>query len=295
MPISEIVDNKILDNRVKEFWPKDGPDIHEINKYIKKYSKEKIVIKCGGRVLLDPDLFNNFVNDVTTLKKLGLTPIVVHGGGPRIKKRLNELNIETKFIMGLRVTDEKVIKVVEEIMIEFNKEIVKALEKKGCKAKSITVKENVSIYVEQKNKVLGFVGRPTKIEDKIIKNLIKENYIPVISPIGLDKKNQTYNINADTAAGALAKSLKSRRLMLMTDVEGVYDKSKKLISEIKSSEAEKLIYDETISEGMIPKIRTCIDAVNNGVKGVVIIDGRKPHSILFELFSDKGSGTLIRK
>jgi acetylglutamate kinase len=208
---------------------------------------------------------------------------------------LNELNIETKFIMGLRVTDEKVIKVVEEVMIEFNKEIVAALEKKECKAKSITIKENSSIYVEQKNKVLGYVGRPTKIDDKLIKNFIKEDTIPVISPMGLDEKKQAYNINADTTAGALAKSLKSRRLMLMTDVEGVYDKSKKLISEIKSAEAEKLIYDETISEGMIPKIRTCIDAVNNGVRAVAIIDGRKPHSILFELFSDKGSGTLIRK
>jgi acetylglutamate kinase len=284
-----------LENRIKEFWPKNGPETFEIQKYIKKYSKEKIVIKCGGRVLLDPNLFNNFINDVSILKKLGLTPLVVHGGGPRIKKKLTELNIETKFIMGLRVTDEKVIKVVEEVMIEFNKEIVSALEKAGCKSKSITVKENNSIFVEQKNKVLGFVGTPNNINSKLIKNLIKEDFIPVISPMGLDQKNQTYNINADTAAGALATNLKSRRLMLMTDVEGVYDKNKELISEVKSSEAEKLIYDGTIKEGMIPKIRTCIDAVNNGVKGVVIIDGRKSHSILFELFSDKGSGTLIRK
>ena len=284
-----------IDSRIKEYWPKDGPDNNEIEKYIKKYSKEKIVIKCGGRVLLDPNLFNNFINDVFILKKLGLTPVIVHGGGPRIKKKLNELNIETKFIMGLRVTDDKVIKVVEEVMIEFNKEIVAALEKKECKAKSITIKENSSIYVEQKNKVLGYVGRPTKIDDKLIKNLIKEDFIPIVSPMGLDDKKQAFNINADTAAGALAKSLRSRRLMLMTDVEGVYDKKKKLISELKPNEAEKLIYDETISEGMIPKIRTCIDAVNNGVRGVVIIDGRKPHSMLFELFSDKGSGTLIRK
>ena len=284
-----------LDNKIKEFWPKSGPSTQEIEKYVKKYSKEKIVIKCGGRVLLDPDLFNNFINDVTILKKLGLTPIVVHGGGPRIKKKLDELNIQTKFIMGLRVTDEKVIKVVEEVMIEFNKEIVDSLEKKLCKAKSITIKENNAIYVEQKNKELGYVGKITRVDDKLIKNLIKENFIPIVSPMGLDKKKQTYNINADTAAGALATSLKSRRLMLMTDVEGVYDKSKKLISEIKPTEAEKLIYNATISEGMIPKIRTCINAVNNGVKGVVVIDGRKPHSILFELFSDKGSGTLIRK
>ena len=284
-----------LNNNIKEFWPKSGPPTQEIEKYVKKYLKEKIVIKCGGRVLLEPDLFKNFISDVIILKKLGLTPIVVHGGGARIKKQLDKLNIETKFIMGLRVTDEKVIKIVEDVMIEFNKEIVDSLEKKSCKAKSITVKENNAIYVEQKNKELGYVGKITRIDDKLIKNLIKENFIPVVSPMGLDEKKQTYNINADTAAGALAVSLKSRRLMLMTDVEGVYDKNKKLISEIKPSEAEKLIYDATISEGMIPKIRTCINAVNNGVRGVVVIDGRKTHSILFELFSDKGSGTLIRK
>ena len=197
--------------------------------------------------------------------------------------------------MGLRVTDDKMIKIVEEVMIKFNKEIVNVLEKKSCKAKSITVKENNVIFVEQKSKELGYVGNPTQINTELVKNFIDKNYVPIIAPMGLDNKNQAYNINADTAAGALATSLSSRRLLLMTDVEGVYDKNKKLISEIQSVEAEKLIYDETISEGMIPKIRTCINAVNNGVRGVVVIDGRKSHSILFELFSDKGSGTLIRK
>ncbi len=290
MPIVESLDTKI-----KKFWPKDGPPVQKIEKYIKKYLREKIVIKCGGRVLLDPELFNNFINDITILKKLGLTPIIVHGGGPRIKKKLDELKIETKFIMGLRVTNIEVMEVVESVMIEFNREIVNALKKKGCEAKSITVKENSIIHVEQKNIELGYVGKPTKIEDKIIKNIIKDNFIPVVSPMGLDDKKRTYNINADTAAGALARSLKSRRLLLMTDVEGVYNKNKKIISEINPDEAEKLIYDETISEGMIPKIRTCINAINDGVKGVVIIDGRKIHSILFELFSDEGAGTLIRK
>tara|TARA_B100000029_G_scaffold503394_1_gene580212 strand:- start:538 stop:1410 length:873 start_codon:yes stop_codon:yes gene_type:complete len=284
-----------LVNNIEEFWPKDGPSTKDVDKYVKKYLKEKIVIKCGGRVLLEPSLFNNFIEDVSVLKKLGLKPIVVHGGGPRIKKKLDSLNLESKFIMGLRVTDEKIIKVVENVMIEFNKEIVNALEKKGCKAKSITIKENNVIYAEQKNKELGFVGKPTKIDDKMIQDYVKQNLIPIVSPMGLDEKKQVYNINADTAAGALAKSIKSRRLMLMTDVEGVYDKNKKLISEINSTEAEKLIYDQTISEGMIPKIRTCIKAVKEGVRGVVIIDGRKPHSILYELFSDKGAGTLIRK
>ena len=284
-----------LDNKIKKFWPKNGPSTQEIEKYIKKYSREKIVIKCGGRVLLDPALFDNFIEDVVTLKKLGLTPLIVHGGGLGIKKKLDKSNIKSKFIMGLRVTDEKMIKIVEDVMVEFNKEIVDALKKKSCKAKSMTVKENNAIYVCQKNKELGFVGSPTRIDDKLIKNFIDKDFIPIIAPMGLDENNQAYNINADTAAGALAISLKSRRLLLMTDVEGVYDNNKKLISEIKSTEAEKLIYNQTIHGGMIPKIRTCINAVNSNVRGVVIIDGRKPHSILFELFSDQGAGTLIRK
>ena len=284
-----------LDSKIKKFWPKNGPSTQEIKKYLKKYLKEKIVIKCGGRVLLDPILFENFIKDVVTLKKLGLTPLLVHGGGLGIKKKLDESNIKSNFIMGLRVTDEKMIKVVEDVMCEFNKEIVKTLKKESCKAKSITIRENNVIYVRQKNKELGFVGSPTGIDDKLIKNFTDEDFIPVIAPMGVDEKNQAYNINADTAAGALAISLKSRRLLLMTDVEGVYDENNKLISEIKSAEAEKLIYNQTIHGGMIPKIRTCINAVNNNVRGVVIIDGRKSHSILFELFSDKGAGTLIRK
>ena len=284
-----------LDSKIKEFWPKNGPSTEEIEKYIKKYSKEKIVIKCGGRVLLDSVLFNNFIKDIAILKKLGLTPLLVHGGGLGIKKKLDELNIQSKFIMGLRVTDAKMIKIVENVMTEFNKEIVSALEKKFCKAKSITVRENNAIYVQQKNKELGYVGSPTRIDNKLIKNFIDKDFVPIIAPMGLDEKMQAYNINADTVAGALAVSLKSRRLLLMTDVEGVYDENKKLISEIKSAEAEKLIYNQTIHGGMIPKIRTCINAVNNSVRGVVIIDGRRQHSILFELFSDQGAGTLIRK
>ena len=284
-----------LDSKIKEFWPKNGPSTEEIEKYVKKYSKEKIVIKCGGRVLLDSVLFNNFIKDIAILKKLGLTPLLVHGGGLGIKKKLDELNIQSKFIMGLRVTDAKMIKIVENVMTEFNKEIVSALEKKFCKAKSITVRENNAIYVQQKNKELGYVGSPTRIDNKLIKNFIDKDFVPIIAPMGLDEKMQAYNINADTVAGALAVSLKSRRLLLMTDVEGVYDENKKLISEIKSTEAEKLIYNQTIHGGMIPKIRTCINAVNNSVRGVVIIDGRRPHSILFELFSDQGAGTLIRK
>ena len=284
-----------LKNQIEQFWPDNGPSTKEVFKYLKKYQNEKIVIKCGGKVLLDPILLDSMIGDIAILKKLGLTPILVHGGGLGIKKKLDELNIESKFIMGLRVTDKKMIKIVEEVMIEFNKEIIKALEKKSCKAKSITIKENNIIYVEQENKELGYVGKPVKVNTDLLNDIIQKDFIPIVTPMGLDQKGQAYNINADTTAGALARSLKSRRLLLATDVEGVLDKNEKLISEIRSNEAEKLVNDQTIHGGMIPKIKTCIEAVNNGVRGVVIIDGRKPHSILFELFSDLGAGTLIRK
>jgi len=286
---------KNLDNQIEQLWPDNGPSTKEVSKYLKKYQNEKIVIKCGGKVLLDPILLDGMIGDIAILKKLGLTPILVHGGGLGIKKKLDELNIESKFIMGLRVTDEKMIKIVEEIMIEFNKEIIKALEKKCCKAKSITIKENNIIYVEQESKELGYVGKPIKVNTDLLNDIIQKDFIPIVTPMGLDQKGQAFNINADIAAGALSISLKSRRLLLVTDVEGVLDKNEKLISEIRSYEAEKLINDQTIHGGMIPKIKTCIEAVNNGVRGVVIIDGRRPHSILFELFSDKGAGTLIRK
>ena len=287
--------NENLDNQIKKFWPKNGPSIQEVEKYVKKYSKEKIVIKCGGRVLLDPLLLDSLIEDVAILKKLGLTPILVHGGGLGIKKKLDEQNIKSEFIMGLRVTDEKMIKIVENVMIEFNKEIIKALEKKSCKAKTITIKKNNIIYVEQENKELGYVGKPKRVDTKLLKEIIKEDFIPVIVPMGLDEKGISYNINADTASGAIARSIKSRRLMLLTDIDGVLDNKDKLISEITTTEAKELINNETIHGGMIPKIKTCIDAINNGVRAVVILDGRKPHSILFELFSDKGAGTLIRK
>jgi len=284
-----------LESKIKDIWPKDGPSSLEVEKYVRKYSKEKIVIKCGGKVLLDQSLLNNLIEDVVILKKLDLTPILVHGGGLGIKKKLDEKNIKSKFIMGLRVTDKKMINIVESTMTEFNNEIVNALKKKSCKAKSITIKNNNIIYVEQENKELGFVGKPKRVDAKLLKEIIKEDFIPVIVPMGLDEKGVAYNINADTAAGAIARSIKSRRLMLLTDIDGVLDNNDKLISEINTIEANELINKKTIHGGMIPKVKTCIDAINNGVRAVVILDGRKPHSILFELFSDKGSGTLIRK
>ena len=280
---------------IKKFWPRSAPNINNVSKYVSKYRNEKIVIKCGGNVLIDPELFKNFIEDIVILNKLNLTTIIVHGGGPRIKNKLLELNIKSTFIRGLRVTDKNIINIVEEVLIEFNKEIVSALIDKSCKAQSITTKEHNVISVEPERKELGFVGDPKKINLEILNKILENKEIPVMAPMGLNKENLSYNINADTAAGAVAKALNSRRLLLMTNVEGVYDKNKKLIPEVSSEEANKMIGEEIVVSGMIPKINTCIDAVNNGVRGVVIIDGRKPHSILFEIFSDKGAGTLIRK
>jgi acetylglutamate kinase len=287
--------HSIKEMELKNILPINGPSVEEVKKYIDKYNDESIVIKCGGSVLLDPNLFGIFIKDVAVLKKIGLSPIIVHGGGPRIKKKLSELNIKSTFIKGLRVTDDKVINIVEDILLKFNKEIVNALKNQSCEARQITTKEYNIISVMPERKELGFVGIPSQIKTSILSEIIKVNEVPVIAPMGLDVNNQTYNINADITAGAIAKKLKSRRLLLMTDVKGVLDQNKKLISEITPDIAKKMIDEDIITGGMIPKINTCIDAASNGVKGVVIIDGRRHHSILFELLSDKGAGTLIRK
>ena len=280
---------------IKKFWPEKAPDIKNVSKYVSKYKKELIVIKYGGNVLIDRSVFNNFIEDIFILNMLGLSVVVVHGGGPRIEKELEKEKIKTKFLNGLRVTDEKVIKIVENVLIEFNNDIVNSLNKRGSKAVSINSKINNIISVMPDRQELGFVGVPNKININVIKDMISKNQIPVVAPLGLDKNIKTYNINGDTAASAIAKKLKSRRLLLMTNVEGVYDDRKNLISEIKPFDIENLIKLKIVQGGMIPKIQNCIDAVENGVRGVVILDGRKPHSILNEIFSDQGAGTLIRK
>ena len=280
---------------IKKFWPEKAPDINIVQKYISKYEKEKIVIKYGGNVLIDRKVFNNFISDIDVLNKLGLSIIVVHGGGPRIKRELDKKKIVSKFINGLRVTDKNVINTVEEVLIDFNNDIVNSLKKLGTEATSFHTKQDNIIEVEPERKELGFVGIPKKIKTNLIEDAINKNKIPVIAPLGLGKNNQTFNINGDTAASAIAKTLKARRLILMTNVEGVYDDKKNLISEIKPFDLDNLIKWKIVEGGMIPKIENCVDAVENGVRGVVILDGRKPHSVLHEIFSDTGSGTLIRK
>ena len=280
---------------IKKIWPKDAPDIANVPKYIRKYKNDLVVIKYGGNVLIDRNIFNNFIQDISIINKLGLSIVVVHGGGPRIERELKKENIESKFINGLRVTDKNVIDIVEKVLIDFNNDIVKSLNNKGSKAVSVHTKINNVINVIPDKPELGFVGIPQKINIEVIKNIINQNQIPIVAPLGLDTNQQTYNINGDTAASAIAKKLKSRRLLLMTNVEGVYDDRKTLISEIKPYDMENLVNLKIVQGGMLPKIKNCIDAVESGVRGVVILDGRKPRSILKEIFSDQGAGTLIRK
>ena len=285
----------IKEEELKTILPLDGPSTEEVKKYLEKYNDEYIVIKCGGSVLIDQNLFDIFIQDISTLNKLGFNPIIVHGGGKRISNKLNEIGLESKFIKGLRVTDKETIKVVEDVLIDFNKEIINALDQQNCKSQSINSKENNILTVIQENEELGFVGSPINVDQSIIDKIIADKKVPIIAPLGLDKNDQTYNVNADTAAGYIAKKINARRLIILSDVEGVLDKNKNLIPEINSESIKDLINNETITGGMIPKINNCLDVASNGVKGVVIIDGRKNHSVLFELLSDEGSGTLIRQ
>ena len=280
---------------LEKILPANGPSINEVKKYIKKYSNEIIVIKCGGSVLLDENLFKQFIEDISVIYKLGLSTIVVHGGGKNIKKKLDILGLESKFINGLRITDEKTIKVVEEALLELNFEIINNLSNHQANAQSINPKKNNVIKIKPERQDLGYVGSPKEINSKTLLKIIDEKKIPIMVPMGIGDDNKIYNINADIAAGSVAKELNSRRLLLMTDVEGVLDRDKNLISEINSAVAEKMLNDGDISGGMIPKINTCLDAVNNGVTAVAIVSAVKSHSILFEIFSDKGAGTLVRK
>ena len=275
--------------------PKDGPNINEVEKYINKYESEVIVIKCGGSVLLEKKLFNQFIEDISIINKIGLSAIVVHGGGKNIKKKLDENNIETRFVKGLRVSDERTIHHIEEALLDLNIEIIQELKSKKSNVCSISPRDNNIIKIVPENEELGYVGIPKKINKEKILKLINNQQIPIVAPLGLGDDEKVYNINADVAAGSIAKELNARRLLLMTDVEGVLDENQNLISEINLDLANEMLKNNIITGGMIPKINTCLDAISNGVRGVVIVDGRKPHSILYELFSDKGAGTLIRK
>ena len=225
---------EIAQEKLKKILPIDGPSIDEVKRYLEKYNDEYIVIKCGGSVLVDQNLFNIFISDIAILNKLGFIPIIVHGGGKRINNKLDKLGIKSNFIKGLRVTDKDTIEVIEQVLIEFNKEIIEGLKKFTCNSQTINSKENNIITVVQESDELGYVGAPTTINTKIINKIVDEKKVPVIAPLGLDNNNQTFNINADTASGFIAKKIEARRLIIMSDVEGVLVYDKKLIPEINS-------------------------------------------------------------
>ncbi|MCH8239698.1 MAG: acetylglutamate kinase [Proteobacteria bacterium] len=275
--------------------------------YMQRYDGATIVVKYGGHAMGDPDLATSFARDIVLLKQAGVNPVVVHGGGPQIGALLEKLGIKSQFKGGLRVTDQDTMDVVEMVLAgSINKKIVCAINKQGGKAVGISGKDANLMTVRKLEKQiadpdsnlmkivdLGFVGEPTKVDPHIIEVMIESDLIPVIAPLGVSREGHTYNINADTFAGELAVKMLANRLLLLTDVEGVLDAKGNLIQRLTIEDARALIEDGTIKGGMIPKIESCISVVQNGVEGVVIINGLQPHAVLLELFTDHGAGTLL--
>jgi len=277
--------------------------------YFRRYSGKTIVIKYGGHAMGDDAIAKQFAEDIVLLKQVGMNPVVIHGGGPQIGDMLKRLKIKSSFVDGLRVTDQATVEIVEMVLSgSINKELVTWINKAGGLAVGLSGKDADLIRARklehqsrqptdsniEKVLDLGFVGEPYAINTKMLDLLEKSDIIPVIAPIGVGTKGETYNINADTVAGAVAAALKAKRFLLLTDVAGVLDKEKKLIQQLTVESARELIADGTISGGMIPKIETCLEAIRGGVEAAVIIDGRVPHAILLELFAE-GAGTLIRR
>ena len=294
------------DNSAKD-WLSNADMLTEALPYMQKYADSIIVIKYGGHAMKDTKSIKSFCEDIALLKQSGLKPVIVHGGGPQIGNMLEKLGIETKFESGMRITDDKTLEIVEMVLCGgINKEIASNINNCGCKAVGLSGKDASMIIAKkhdgkikdesniEKIVDLSFVGIPEKINTDIIEILTSNDFIPVIAPLGISEDGKTFNINADTVAGAIAHSLNAKRLLVLTDVEGVKDNQNNVIEELTKDEALKLIADETIAGGMIPKINTCIDAVEKGVSAAVIVDGRVKHAVLLELFTEHGAGTLIR-
>ena len=276
--------------------------------FMRRYAGATFVIKYGGHAMGDPALADLFARDIVLLKQVGINPIVVHGGGPQIARMLERLAIKSSFVDGLRVTDAATVEVVEMVLAgSINKEIVTAINRAGGRAIGISGKDANLIQAKKLTRTkkdpdshieqvvdLGFVGDPDVVQADFLKILADADLIPVIAPVGVGEDGQTYNINADTAAGAIAQAMKAERFMLLTDVAGVLDGDKNLITEMTREKAEAMIADGTISGGMIPKVETCLDAVRGGVAAAIILDGRKQHAVLLEIFTESGAGTLIR-
>ncbi len=293
--------------RVMARWRQTGRVLIEALPYILNYDQKTIVVKYGGNAMTGDGGTDDFSQDIVLMKQTGIDPVVVHGGGPQIGAMLKKMNINSTFIDGLRVTDAAAVEIVEMVLTgSINKQIVTAINAAGGRAVGLSGKDGNLVVARKvtmtktnpetglKEAVdLGFVGEPEKINPEVLHTMMKSEIIPVIAPIGVGAKGETFNINADTVAGAVAGRLNAERLVLLTDVEGVLDKDKKLVPKLTVREARALIADGTISGGMIPKIQTAIDAVEAGVKAAVILDGRIPHVLLLELFTEHGAGTLI--
>jgi acetylglutamate kinase len=275
--------------------------------YMKRYTRQTVVVKYGGHAMGEQEAARNFARDIALLKQVGINPIVVHGGGPQIGQMLDRLKIKSEFVDGLRVTDAATVEIVEMVLSgSINKEIVALINAAGGKAIGLSGKDGGLIRARKVTRTkrdpdsniekvldLGFVGEPERVDPTILAGLIQSDFIPVIAPIGLGPDGETYNINADTVAGAVASAMRASRLLLLTDVVGVLDKSKKLMPRLSVGEVRALIANGTIQGGMIPKVETCLGAVEAGVGASVIIDGRVPHAVLLELFTEAGAGTLI--
>ncbi len=291
----------------KEEWLKQATVLSEALPYMRRYSQETVVVKYGGHAMGNDELADLFAHDIVLLRQVGANPLVVHGGGPQIASMLKKLNIESEFVDGLRVTCKETVNVVEMVLSgSINKGIVSAINHAGGNAVGISGKDGNLILAEKIKRTkrdpesniekvvdLGLVGDPKVVDPHLLDFFKQSDITPVIAPVAVNPEGDTLNINADTAAGAIAGAVGARRLLMLTDVEGVLDKDGKLIQRMTATEALKMIEDGTIHGGMIPKIETCLDAVKNGVSGAVIIDGRVPHAILLELFTDHGAGTLI--
>lgn len=295
--------------QIQAEWLKKADLLTETLPFMKRYANKVIVVKFGGNAMGKKEYVSSFAEDIVLLQQVGMLPIVVHGGGPQIGEMLSKLKIKTEFIDGLRVTDSETIDVVEMVLSGVtNKAIVTAISNAGAKAVGISGKDGNLITAKRLMKIdensdsnveraidLGFVGVPKKIDTQVIKALINEKMIPVIAPVGMGEDGLTYNINADTATGAISAAMKASRMIMLTDVSGVLDEKGKLIPELTINEALDLIKNKVVVGGMIPKLRTCIDAVEGGAEASVIMDGRMPHSLLLELFTEHGVGTIIRK
>jgi len=275
--------------------------------YMRRYAGKTILVKYGGHAMGDEAIADSFARDIVLLKQVGIDPIVVHGGGPQIGEMLQRLKIKSDFIDGLRVTDQATVEIVEMVLSgSINKQIVSAINRVGGTAIGLSGKDGELIRARKLRRTrrdpgsniekvldLGFVGEPETINTKVLETLERSDIIPVIAPIGVGANGETFNINADTVAGAVAAAMDATRLLLLTDIAGVLDREKRLISEMSAAQARALIADGTISGGMIPKVETCLEAVDGGVEAAVILDGRVAHAILLELFTE-GAGTLIR-